>query len=256
MTTEGKPRGRPKKTTVDDVASRLIDLESRYASALATIQQLSQNNAALSAQVGGAMRAPIMSGQLVVGIRNVSNYTIGLSDTTSGREIAYSLHPEIEGVADPKTKAVVSYVFWQQLRVGDLVGRGMIMRDDSILGPAENAAPEDRPGDLHQDHAKNVVINPRRWILDHSEEELREKTARMNSEQTLRRLIEAVDTEVWNIGEGKYRDDPDKARKAIRDLPATFRLAEELFYERLDELNPLSKQRDQETAAPRRYARS
>ena len=68
-----------------------------------------------------------MSGQLVVGIRNVSNYTIGLSDTTTGREITYTLHPEIEGVTDPKTKAVVSYVFWQQLRVGEFVGRGMIM---------------------------------------------------------------------------------------------------------------------------------
>lgn len=253
MTAPKKPRA---KTVVLERDDRLAELEAKYVQALATIQQLSTNNAVLSAQVGSTMRAPILSGQLVVGIRNVSNYTIGLTDSTTGQDMVFTLHPEIQGVADPKTKAVVSYVFWQQLRTGNYVARGLIIRDDSVLGPADNAAPPDRAEDVHPDAARNVVLDPRKWILEKSEEDLREAINAMTSEPTLRRLIEAVDTEVWNIGETKYKDDPDKARKAVRDLPASFRIAEELFYERLDELNPYAKGRDQETVSPRRYTRA
>jgi hypothetical protein len=124
-----------------------------------------------------------------------------------------------------------------------LVGNGLIVRDDSILGAADNGAPEDRPQDLHPDHAKNVVLNPRMWIMDRTEEEIRTAISEMTSEPTLRRLLYAVDQEVVLIGEKKYLGDPERARKSIRDLPALFRVVEELAEERLDELNPVSKVR-------------
>jgi hypothetical protein len=158
----------------------------------------------------------------------------------------------VPGTHDPKVRAVVSYVFWQSLRTGRFVGEGLIVRDDSVLGEADNLAPPDRPEDLHPDAAKNVVLNPRSWILDQPEEDMRAAVAAMTSEATLRRVIQAVDEEVFQLGK-KYADDPEQARKAVRDLPGKFRIAEELCYERLDELNPLREYRDAETApmAPR-----
>ena len=256
MTEPKKPRVRAVSAAESENAARLAELESKYLSALQTIATMSTNNAMLSQHAGLAHRSPIMSGTLVVGLRNVSNYTIGLTDTTTGQEIVHTLHPEVAGFPDPKTRAIVSYAFWQQLRSGKQVGNGLIVRDDTVLGPAENAAPEDRPEDMHPAHAQNVVLNPRQWILDHPEDAMRDKVAAMTSEPTLRRLIEAVDLEVWNLGEQKFKDDPDKARKAIKALSSVFRSAEELFYERLDELNPVSRARDQEASTVRQLARS
>jgi hypothetical protein len=233
----------------------LSDLEARYAKALATIEQLSLNQAQLSAQLGMASKHYAATGQLVVGIRNVSNYSVGMVDKTTGQAIEFNLNPERSGVADPRTRAVVSYVFWQQLRQGNLVGRGLIVRDDSVLGPADNAAPLDRESDLHPEHLRNLVLSPRDWIVSKSEEELREAVAVMTSEPTLRRLMYAVDQEIVRIGEARYKDDPERARKSIRDLPALFRVLEELAEERLDELNPVSKVRHLELGASTRQAR-
>jgi hypothetical protein len=233
----------PRKTPVE----KLETLEARYAKALETIEQLSMNQARLTAQLSAAAPRTFASGgQLMVGIRNVSNYTVGLLDRTSGQPVEYELLPEVPGSADPRTRAVVTYAFWQQLRLGNMVARGMIVRDDSMLGAADNSAPGDRPTDLHPDHVKNVVLNPREWILDKTEDDLRSAVMAMTSEPTLRRLLYAVDQEIISLGEDRYKGDPERARKAIRDLPAIFRVVEELAEERLDELNPVSKVRDQE----------
>lgn len=242
----------PKKAEQD----RLAELEARYAKALETIEQLSRNQAQMAAQLGATQRTFVNSGQLVVGIRNVSNYSVGLIDRTSGQPIEYSLNPEVEGVPDPRTHAVVSFAFWQQLRTGSQVAKGVIIRDDSILGPADNAAPEDRPQDLAPDAQKNLVLNPREWITSRTEDQLREDIAAMTSEPSLRRLLFAVDQEIVRIGEAKYEGDPERARKAIRDLPAIFRVVEELGEERLDELNPVAKVRHLELAQNARMARA
>jgi len=224
--------------------NRVAELEARYIKALETIDRMSQQQAQMAAQLGSSGgKSYVTSGQLVVGIRNVSNYSVGLLDKTSGQTIEYNLNPEVEGVADPRTCAVISYAFWQQLRTGKQVGRGMIIRDDSILGHADNAAPEDRLQDIHPDHHKNVVLNPREWIISKSEDELREAIQQITSEATLRRLLFAVDQEIIRIGELRYKGDEERARKSIRDLPALFRVVEELSEERLDELNPVTKVR-------------
>lgn len=236
-------------------ATRLADLEQKYAQALATIEQMSRNQAMLSAQFGATQRQFVSSGQLVVGIRNVSNYSVGLIDNTSGQAIEYNLNPEVAGVADPKTRAVISYVFWQQLRKGSQVTRGLIMRDDSVLGPADNAAPEDRPQDFSPETQYNVVLDPREWVLSKTEPELREAISKITSEPTLKRLLHAVDQEILRIGEERYLGDELRGVKAIRDLPALFRLVEELAEDRLDELNPVAKVRHLEVSPRLRAAR-
>jgi hypothetical protein len=248
-----------KKTTGQDKPveqDAMAALEARYVKALETIENLSRNQAAMAAQIGAAQpRQFVTSGQLVVGIRNVSNYSVGLMDKTSGHPVEYNLNPEVPGVADPRTRAVVSFVFWQQLRTGSQVAKGMLVRDDSVLGPADNAAPEDRPQDVHPEHNKNVVMDPREWVMSRTEEQIRTDIAQMTSEPTLRRLLYCVDQEIIRLGEERYKDDPERARKSIRDLPALFRVVEELSEERLDELNPVSKVRHLETESQSRFAR-
>lgn len=222
-------------------SNQFQELEKKYEEALKTIESMARNQAMLSAQFGAA-RPTIPSGQLVVGIRNVSNYTVGLIDTTSGTPIEYSLSPEIPGVADPRTRAVISYAFWQKLRISNQVAYGLIVRDDSVLGAADNVAPEDRPTDIPESASINTVLNPREWIVSRTEDEIREAIGKMTSGPTLRRLMYAVDQEIVNLGE-PFIGQSDRAVKALRALPGKFRLVDELAGERLDELNPVSKVR-------------
>jgi hypothetical protein len=222
-------------------SAEFVELEKKYEEALKTIEAISRNQAMLTAQFG-ASRPTVPSGQLVVGIRNISNYTVGLIDTTSGIPVEYSLSPEIPGVSDPRTRAVVSYAFWQKLRVSSQVSNGLIMRDDSVLGEADNVAPADRPKDIPAGAEVNRVLDPREWIVSKSEDEIRDAIAKMTSGPTLRRLMYAVDQEIVNLGE-PFIGAPDRAVKALRALPGKFRLVDELATERLDELNPVAKVR-------------
>lgn len=238
--------GRPKK------GMSVAELSEQLEAARGMIDQLTQHNALLASQTGMQASAPRYSGQLVVGLRNVSNYTVSLTDNTTGKAVVHVLHPEHRGRVDPQTRAVVSYAFWQQLRVGNWVGKGVIIRDDSLLGPAENVGPEDRPMDMHPEAERNVVLEPRSWILSKTEAELRAAISAMTSEPTLRRLQLAVDQEIWDIGAGKYEGNEDRPRLAIRDLPGVFRIVDELSADRLDELNPTAKARvDEMTLRPR-----
>lgn len=217
------------------------ELEAKYQNALQLIERMSLHQGTLASQLG-AGRARIPAGQLVVGIRNISNYTVGLIDNTTGVPIEYNLTPEIPGIPDPHNRAVISYAFWQRLRSGTQVAQGLIMRDDSVLGEADNVAPADRPEDLAPDAAKNQVIDPKDWIRSKTEPELRDAIAAMTSGPSLRRLLYAIDQEIISLGE-EYAGQPDRAIKALKRLPAVYRLVEELAEERLDELNPISKVR-------------
>jgi hypothetical protein len=212
-------------------SAALVALEEKYAKALETINQLTLNQAMLSAHVGAA-RQHVPQGQLVVGIRNVSNYTVSFTDKTSGVPVEYTLHPEMPGLADPNTRAVIS----------KQVAEGLLIRDDSVLGTSENAAPADRLGDLPPEAQYNVILNAREWITSRTEQELRDDIAKITSGPSLRRLMYAVDQEVISAGE-KYAGMKDRATRAVRDLPAVFRMVDELADERMDQLNPVSKVR-------------
>ena len=228
-------------------SKQVVELEAQLAAALGMINSMTQQQATLTQSLGAAQRLPAgMSSQLVVGIRNVSNYTVGFVDTTSGVPTEYNLTPEVPGNPDPKTRAVVSYAYWQKLRKSSQVSKGIIVRDDSVLGEADNRAPADRPEDMPAEAAINLVLNPRTWVMDKTETELRAAVKAMTSEPSLRRLLYAVDQEIVQIGEEKYKGDKDRAAKAISDLPALFRLVEELAMNRLDELNPVSAARAEE----------
>lgn len=235
----------PSKAQVEKESDE--SLKQKYEEALATINQMSANMASMAASLGAQHRNPI-TGQLVVGVRNVSNYVVSFTDETTGTPVHYTLTPDIPGITNPKNRAVVSYAFWQSFRTNTkIVGRGLIIRDDSVLGAGDSVAPPDRDSDVHPEAKFNVVLHAREWITSRDEHQLRHDITLMTSEPSLRRIIETVDREIFEIGESKYRTDPDKPRKAIRDLPALFRIAEELAYERMDELNPAASTRDAES---------
>lgn len=239
--------------------SRIAELEAKYESALATINHLSVNNAAMAAQIGqGFGRTYASAGQLTVGLRNISNYTVSFEDTTTGQTVVHSLHPEVPGRTDPKTRSVVSYAYWQQLRTSSEYRLGLIVRDDAVLGPAENVAPPDREEDLPQEALLNQVYDPQAFIAEKTEEDLREAIERMTSSPSLRRLIEAVDAEVQRLADTKFLGDPDRPKKAARALSAKYKVVEEMCYDRLDELNPMSgaKEDTDDSRLSRRYARN
>lgn len=181
-----------------------------------------------------------------VGIRNISSYTVGVPSPVKGE-------PDVQLTAHdwknphPASTAAVSYPFWQMLRKSQLVARGMIVRDDSILGDTSLRAPEDQPDDLAPGADLNQVADPDAWIEARTEDEIRDAITAMTSEPSVRRLLAAVDQKIFDIGEARYKDSPERGKRAIRDLSAKYRLVEDLGKERLDELLPSSRGRADET---------
>lgn len=193
-------------------------------------------------QLGGNKTAA----KTVVGIRNISCDTVGMYNKVHGEVGEVTLHAERFGQYDPNNVAIVSEQFWREIRKGKLVALGILMRDDSVCGGNDNIAPPDRPEDLPPGHEKNMVIDPFHWIESKTEDELSVAIQAIDSETTLRRLAAAVNHKIWQIGEEKYKDHVDRAKLAIRDTPARYHWVDKRVEDRLDELNPWSKERGEE----------
>jgi hypothetical protein len=174
------------------------------------------------------------SAELWVGIRNVSDVTIG-QESPFPNEPDLHLYADL-GTPDPNQVAVVSYAWWQQLRKGRLVAQGLIMRDDTILGSSYAAAPDDRPGDLVAGWEHNLVPDPQAWIDEKDEVELRAALDRVTSTATLHRLRRVIDRYLTEAQE-KLKLDPlekNRAKKALRSLPAKYQLVDQLITMRLE----------------------
>jgi hypothetical protein len=195
---------------------------------------------------GTSTQVKTISGKQMVGIRNVSSYTVSMPNKIAGEEGDVNVFPARFDYEDPQSTAVVSYQFWTQIRKGKLVARGQIIRDDSVCPDGVVLGPEDNPRDLALGAEKNLVIDPFTWVDSKSDTEMREAIYSMDSEPSLRRLAAAVDHMIWKIGEDSYKGHEDRARLAIRDCPAKFRFLETLVEERLDQLDPASKDRGSE----------
>lgn len=206
--------------------------------------------ARIRGQVEGAVAVggnkPAGSAKAVVGIRNISNHTVGMMNKIQGEQGEISLHAERFGEYDPMYTAVISEQFWKTLRRGPLVAKGIIMRDDSVCGVGDVIAAPDREEEMAAGREKNMVIDPFAWIESKTEDELRAAIIAMDSEFTLQRLAAAVNYMIWKIGEDKYKDHDERAKLAIRDTPSKYLWVDERVEERLDELNPNSKDRAEE----------
>lgn len=240
---EKKAAPRRKGTTKQDLMAMLEKQQADMARMKETMEDQSRLQTALVAsQLGSASnRGRIAPGQQVVGIRNVSNYGVGLVDNTGIVAMEYSLAPASEAMFIPQSQATIPYVFWQQLRHSKQVREGFIVRDDSILSEQEYAGPEDKETDLPPEAKWNVIDKPRAWIMSASEADIRAAIAKITSPATLRRLMRTVDQEILIIGEAEFKGDPERAEKSINALPGIFVLTENLAKARLDVLEPMAK---------------
>jgi len=173
-----------------------------------------------------------------VGLRNISSVTIGINDSPTPNEGEVQLAAATGGF--PGGVAVISYPWYRQLRGGKLFEKGLLVRDDSILGPVDVAAPADAEGDIHPDHAKNRVDDPHAWINARTEPTLRRDIKALTSEPSLRRLAAAVDEKVEECRKeiGCDGHDSEKEEQAALMIPSIYTLAEKLVENRLNEMNP------------------
>lgn len=169
-----------------------------------------------------------------VGVRNVSNNTVGVPITIPG-EPPVTLNAALGG-QDPNSVAVISYASWLQVRSSRLVRDGLIVRDDSILGDQFVAGPTDRDDQLPEGARYNVIEDPTFWIESRKEDEIREGLALITSDDTLRRLQNAVTLKLKEV-EAKYPStmgNMERVRKSYQDLPLIFQLVDKTTAERLE----------------------
>lgn len=227
---------KPRKVVVDQVPSaRELELQKQVETMAMQQAMLIQQLAAARPQQGvGGM--PGM--QLMVGLRNVSSYTIGVAAMFPGDSDLH-LHPKVKGrQPSPNTVAVVSFAWWQQLRKSDHIKNGLIIRDDSVLGSYHSAGPADQPGDLAAGWEVNLVLDPDEWITSRTEAQIRRDIPKMTSEQSLRRLLAVVDEKVAENRQAIPETEADREERAVQDLPALYQLTERLAEQRLDALGP------------------
>lgn len=198
--------------------------------------------AALQAQLAAAQAMATRPAQQTsantqfVGIRNVTNQTLGLPPSPTPGELEITLHAQGPN-PDPSVVAIVSYPFWMQLRKHKYYDMGLIVRDDSVLGQNHEPAPADEPRDLAPNHSINVVPDPFEWIVSKTELELKEAIGRMTSEPSLRRLGWAVQQQVSEFYKALPADDPDRIYKAEGMLTAKMAMTERLIDARLLDLS-------------------
>jgi hypothetical protein len=200
-----------------------------------------QNQALLDIleQKRGSQGPNITLSGMSVGVRNISSVTIGINDSPTPNEGEIQLTADTGGFAGGV--AVISYPWYRQMRGGRHFQNGLLVRDDSILGPMDVAAPADGPGDVHSDHAKNRVDKPHEWIESRTEVSVRRDVQAMTSESSLRRLAAAVDEKVEEFRKkfGCDGHDTAKEEEAALAIPSIYTLTEKLVENRLQALNPI-----------------
>ena len=196
-------------------------LESELAAVESTLATLSATQSGLLDRV--AARGPV-STQVMVGIRNVSDNTIGIPGKFGEPDI--HLHADL-GDQDPASVAIISFAWWRELRKSKYVAQGQIVRDDSILGGAYLTAPADRPEELPKDAARHIVLDPVEWVESRTETQIREDLAQITYEPTLQRIRRAVDLKLKEL-EAQYPGDERAVAKAMSALSMKYKLVDEL----------------------------
>lgn len=171
--------------------------------------------------------------ELMVGLRNISDLTVGLKGHLPG-------DPEIQLFPSHSkdavgTGTVVSYGHWRELRKGREVAAGMIMRDDSLLGASYMAAPDDDPKDMPASWAINAVLDPEEWIESRTEAQIRTDVEAMTSEDSVRRLRRVVDDALRTL-QASYANptSAESAAKAVRNLPARLHMVDTVTTSKLE----------------------
>jgi hypothetical protein len=129
---------------------------------------------------------------------------------------------------------MVTHATWMQLRKSVYVAKGLIMRDDSILGGNYDAAPADRPEELAPGFAVNAIPNPVEWIASRTESQLREDLDKVTAPSSLRRIRRVVDDAI-RVEQDKYpKEDLKRAKKAVQALSATYQMLDHTITTKLE----------------------
>ena len=239
------PVSRDKKKAVKPAAP-LHDSTNALADAIT--QAIRQTASGPNAQ---AMRDFGTGVDLYVGVRNVSSEVVGAISPVPGES---ELHLEVQarGVNNPRAVQIVTAAFWQQLVKGDLTGRGLIIRDDTVLGARHRAAPPDEAKDRHPDFEKNLVLDPIDFIEGQPEADVRTKIEAMTSEQSLRRLAAAVDAKQWEeiYKQPETMEMWQRKVKSLRTMPSIYTVVRQLVEQRQDDLLTVQIDRDERANPP------
>lgn len=161
-----------------------------------------------------------------VGIRNVSDYVVGIKGRFGEADL--QLHAAF-GSPTPAQVAIISWSFWRDLCKEPIIAKGMVIRDDSILGNKFTSAPEDGPNDIPAEAAVNVIMDPIQWVESRTETEIRQDLTKITSSPSLRRIRRSVDLKLKEL-EKQYEHltNDERVQQAWQDLPGKYRLIEEL----------------------------
>lgn len=180
----------------------------------------------------GAAGPQVTWSEVMVGIRNISDSTIGL-ESPFAHEMDVQLYGDvatIHGDAPVGTDAAISYAWWRQLRTQKQVQRGQLVRDDSILGPGITSAPVDRAEDIPESFYVNAVENPIEWIESRDETQLRDDLVAMTYMGSVSRIRRVVDEKLRELENTKPRETIAEqvvaADYAVRSLSGKLRLVD------------------------------
>jgi len=176
--------------------------------------------------------------ELKVGIRNISDNTIGVKSPFKDEQ-DLDLHGDTQPRAEnPGRCAIISYAWWQQLRKSKLMERGEIMRDDSILGGNYAAAPADAPQDLPVSWSANAIEDPIQWVQSFKgdDDALRLAIDKITNDASLRRVRRVVDMRLKEL-EKSFGADPQRAKKALQALPSTYQMMDQVITMKLEQPN-------------------
>lgn len=181
-----------------------------------------------------------VQGEAKVGIRNISSYTIGLKspfkdepDVQLSGERYYADEPT-RAVPDVTSTATISHKWWMALRRDKQVAKGMIVRDDSVLSAGAMHAPADEPSDIPESFHVNAIYNAFEWIESKSDKELRAAIEKLTAEESLRRLLTAVNQRITYERQQLSDDTPEREEVALSNLPLIYKLCEELVIAKLE----------------------
>lgn len=241
------PRTATKTKAAPDSAKDAEIAQLRASLQSITEAHTNQSNKLAAMQSAGAPMSPgITMAGLSVGIRNISNNTIGLPDSPVKSDPPVQLHVQHGAAYNPNAVAIISYPHWLVLRKHPMYAKGLYIRDDSVLGPHDNKAPADRETDMAPGAKYNQVPDPRRWIESRKDKAIKRDAALITSEDTIRRLkyesTKRIEEYRAAHKTAEILDSKERRVKAeleaAESLPSIYQYAEHIFEARLLELDP------------------
>lgn len=228
--------GTPMDALLLELRAMRESLQSLQAENATLRQQVtSQTTAAAHHQARHAALNPqhaVPGSELMVGIRNVSDNTVGIPGFPKGTPDV-TLNPGLPG--EDNSTAIISYVHWLRLRNSDYTRKGRIIRDDSVLGIAFTPAPADLPVDIPEEAARNTIVDPVAWIAERDDEQLARDIDAITSPDTLRRLRGVVDRWLYDYQVKQSEPFSEKtAKQAISRLPSKLVKVDELTTAKLE----------------------